>query len=69
MMLAIEPSVARPKTAVKRRGGGHTAHEVSHCLLYSYGVLNMYERTHSADITSRDTCTCAAIGTAVMRSM
>ena len=32
-LLAIEPNVARPRTAVKRRGG-HTTHEVSHCLLY-----------------------------------
>ena len=68
-MLAIEPSVARPKTAVKRREGGHTTHEVSHCLLvfilYS-GVSNVTERKHSADITSRDTCTYAAIDTAML---
>ena len=41
-MLAIEPNVARPKTAVKRRGGGHTTHEVSHCLLCSFCVSNMH---------------------------
>ena len=56
MMLAIEPKVARPKTAVKRRGGGHTAHEVSRGLPYSFCVSNMHERKHSADIASSDTC-------------
>ena len=65
MMFALEPNVARPKTAVKRRGG-HTAHEVSHCLLYSFCVSNVHKRKHSADITLNDTCTCATIDTAMI---
>ena len=57
MMLALESNVARPKTAIKRRGG-HTAHEMSHHLLC---VLNVTKRKRSADITSNDTFTCATI--------
>ena len=46
----MEPSVARPKAVyIKRRGGGHTTYEVSHCLLDSFCVLNTHERKLSVE--------------------
>ena len=56
MMLAIEPNVARPKTAVKRRGGGHTTHKVSHCLHFIHTVFQMLMNANNQATKNSHNC-------------